>query len=77
MALALISSLKDIPIDSSAATFGEIGLSGEIRSSNQGDERISEAERLGFERFIVPVGKYEHKNVEKIKNVTNLNYIFS
>ncbi|MBR0184116.1 MAG: DNA repair protein RadA [Clostridia bacterium] len=77
VALALISSLKDIPIDSSAATFGEIGLSGEIRSSNQGDERISEAERLGFERFIVPVGKYEHKNVEKIKNVTNLNYIFS
>jgi DNA repair protein RadA/Sms len=77
VALALISSLKDIPIDSSAATFGEIGLSGEIRSSNQGDERISEAERLGFERFIVPIGKYEHKNLEKIKNVTNLNYIFS
>lgn len=77
VALALISSLKDVPIDSSAATFGEIGLSGEIRSSNQGDERISEAERLGFERFIVPIGKYEHKNLEKIKNVTNLNYIFN
>lgn len=77
VALALISSLKDVPIDSSAATFGEIGLSGEIRSSNQGDERISEAERLGFERFIVPIGKYEHKNLEKIKNVINLDYIFN
>ncbi len=81
VALALISSLKDVPIDSLVATFGEIGLSGEIRNSNKNDEKISEAERLGFKRFIVPVGKYEckheYKNLEKIKNITNLNYIFS
>ena len=79
VALALISSLKDIPVDSYTVAFGEIGLSGEIRSSNQSDEKISEAERLGFKRFIVPDGKYEreYKNLEKIKNIANLNYIFS
>ncbi|MBO6126615.1 MAG: DNA repair protein RadA [Clostridia bacterium] len=79
VALALISSLKDIPVDSYTVAFGEIGLSGEIRISNKSDEKISEAERLGFKRFIVPDGKYEHehKNLEKIKNIANLNYIFS
>ena len=79
VALALISSLKDIPVDSYTVAFGEIGLSGEIRISNKSDEKISEAERLGFKRFIVPDGKYEHEyeNLEKIKNVTNFNYIFN
>ena len=77
VALALISSLKDINIDSYLVAFGEIGLSGEIRTSNQSDKRISEAKRLGFKRFVVPFGKYEHNNIEKIKNISNLNYIFS
>ena len=54
IAMALISSLKDTPVDENAVVFGEIGLAGEIRSVSQAQMRINEAVRLGFTRIIMP-----------------------
>ena len=48
VALALISSLKDVPIRDDVLAFGEIGLGGEIRSVSHCEQRIKEAARLGF-----------------------------
>lgn len=54
VALALISSLKDTPIRDDTLAIGEIGLSGEIRAVSFCEMRITEAERLGFKRCIIP-----------------------
>lgn len=63
VAMALVSSLKDVPIDERTLAFGELGLAGEIRSVSHCGLRISEAQRLGFERCIVPY--YSLKNIDK------------
>lgn len=52
--LALISSLQDKPIDGEVLAFGEIGLTGEVRSVNNILSRVKEAQRLGFKTCIVP-----------------------
>lgn len=54
VALALISSLKDKPIDERTVVFGEIGLSGELRTVSRVASRVSEIARLGFKRCILP-----------------------
>jgi DNA repair protein RadA/Sms len=54
VALSLVSGFKDVPIDDKTIVFGEIGLSGEIRSVSRINARISEAGRLGFTRCILP-----------------------
>lgn len=54
VAISLVSSLKDVPVDEKTLAFGELGLAGEIRSVSHCGLRISEAQRLGFERCIVP-----------------------
>lgn len=56
VAVGIASSLKDRPVDRNAVVIGEVGLSGELRSVNRLDRRISEAARLGFTRMIVPAG---------------------
>ncbi|MCM1523212.1 MAG: DNA repair protein RadA [Ruminococcus sp.] len=53
-ALALYSSLMDMPINEKIAAFGEIGLGGEIRSISNIPQRLAEAQRLGFEKCIIP-----------------------
>lgn len=53
-ALALYSSLMDMPINEKLVSFGEIGLGGEIRSVSNVSQRIAEAQRLGFEKCIIP-----------------------
>ncbi|MGN7784262.1 DNA repair protein RadA [Niabella sp. 22666] len=50
---ALLSSYEDVPLPQSICFAGEIGLSGEIRAVNKIDQRIAEAEKLGFEKIIV------------------------
>lgn len=54
VALALVSGLKDIPIDQDLIAFGEIGLSGELRSVSRVQSRLNEAARLGFTKCIMP-----------------------
>ena len=54
VALAIASSFRDRPIDPRLAAVGEIGLGGELRSVGQVERRLSEAQRLGFAKAIIP-----------------------
>lgn len=54
IALALVSSVRDKPIDDDVIAFGEIGLGGELRNVTGIADRVREAQRLGFARAIIP-----------------------
>ena len=70
---ALISSLEDIAIPSNVAFAGEIGLSGEIRAVNRIEQRIQEADRLGFREFYL--SRYNLKGLDPGKFAIKLNPI--
>ena len=52
--LAVCSSLRNKPLPHKTLIFGEVGLAGEVRPVQRGQERIREAAKLGFETFIIP-----------------------
>ncbi|HWQ39118.1 MAG TPA: DNA repair protein RadA [Burkholderiales bacterium] len=52
--LAIVSSLKNKPLPEKTVAFGEVGLAGEVRPVQRGQERLKEAAKLGFELAIVP-----------------------
>lgn len=54
MAMAIASSLRDIPMDAGTVAVGEVGLGGEIRTVHHVEKRLTEARTLGFKRFILP-----------------------
>ena len=60
---ALLSSYEDVAIPHSICFSGEVGLSGEIRAVNRIEQRIAEAEKLGFEKIVV--SKYNQKGLAK------------
>ena len=62
---SLISSLVDVSIPSNICFAGEVGLSGEIRSVSRIEQRIAEADRLGFKAIYI--SKYNQKGLEKGK----------
>jgi DNA repair protein RadA/Sms len=62
---ALLSSYEDAAIPHNICFAGEVGLSGEIRAVNRIEQRIAEAEKLGFEKIIV--SKYNQKGLGKQK----------
>lgn len=62
---ALLSSYEDTPLPTKICFAGEVGLSGEIRAVNRIEQRIMEAEKLGFEKIIV--SKYNSKSFEQLK----------
>jgi len=62
---ALLSSYEDVPLPNSICFAGEVGLSGEMRAVNRIEQRIAEAEKLGFEKIIV--SKYNQKGLSKQK----------
>jgi DNA repair protein RadA/Sms len=62
---ALLSSYDDIPLPQHICFAGEVGLSGEIRAVNRIEQRIAEAEKLGFEKIII--SKYNQKGIGKQK----------
>ncbi|ASZ10491.1 DNA repair protein RadA [Chitinophaga pendula] len=59
---ALLSSYEDIAVSSKICFAGEVGLSGEIRAVNRIEQRIAEAEKLGFERIFI--SRYNKKGVD-------------
>ena len=61
LALALISSIKDIPIPQNVIAMGEIGLAGECRSISNLGKRLNEAHRLGFDCIAVPHNSLDSK----------------
>ncbi|QDC43897.1 DNA repair protein RadA [Methylophilus medardicus] len=52
--LAIVSSLKNKPLPSKLVVFGEVGLAGEVRPVQRGQERLKEAAKLGFTHAIIP-----------------------
>jgi DNA repair protein RadA/Sms len=54
VALAIVSGVRDEPIDSRTCVFGEVGLSGEVRKVGQSERRIKEAKKLGFSKIVSP-----------------------
>ncbi|HBL74421.1 MAG: DNA repair protein RadA [Bacteroidetes bacterium GWF2_42_66] len=62
---AILSSNFDLPVEKLFCFAGEVGLSGEIRSVNRLEQRIGEAEKLGFKKIFIP---------KNIKNVNLKNY---
>jgi DNA repair protein RadA/Sms len=65
MVSALLSSYEDVAISQHICFAGEVGLSGEIRAVNRVEQRIAEAEKLGFEKIII--SKYNSKSLAKLK----------
>jgi len=54
VALSVVSSFRDRPLDPATVVAGEVGLSGELRSVSQLELRLREASKLGFQRAVVP-----------------------
>lgn len=66
VAMALVSGVRDFPIPDDMVIFGEVGLSGEIRTVPRILERVKEAQRLGFNKCVVP--KACMKQLSAVKN---------
>ena len=84
VAAALISALKDEPVNSDSVVFGEIGLSGEVRPVGQTDLRFKEAQKLGFSIAYCPESNQKEKprvykgiRVNEIKHIRGLIDLFS
>lgn len=54
MATAIISNLKNIPVPADMVILGEVGLTGNVRSVPRIEQRIAEAKKMGFTKFIIP-----------------------
>ncbi len=73
VAMALVSGVRDTAIPEDTVIFGEVGLSGEIRSVPKITERVKEASRLGFKRCIVP--KACQKQLDGFKDSIGLTFV--
>ena len=66
---AILSSNMDLPVRPGICLAGEVGLAGEIRQVNRLEQRIKEADKLGFKKIIIPEGQktgITHTNIEVI-----------
>ena len=87
LAAAIISSHQDIPVPFKTCFAGEVGLSGEIRAVNRVEQRIAEAQKLGFEQIFIskynlPSGGQDKKGIDlsrykiDIKIVSRIEEVF-
>jgi len=73
--LAIVSSLRNRPLPSGLVVFGEVGLAGEVRPVQRGQERLREAAKLGFTRALIaranepksPIQGMETIGVERVE----------
>ena len=88
LAAAIVSSHEDIPIPFKTCFAGEIGLSGEIRAVNRIEQRIAEAQKLGFEQIFIskynlPAGGKDKKQIDlsryniQVKTAGNIEEVFA
>lgn len=70
LVMAIASSYKNIPVPSDTIIFGEVGLVGEVRGVSQVEQRILEAEKMGFRMCILPKA-----NVDMLKQKTKIKLI--
>lgn len=68
--LALVSSYRNRPVDEHTIAFGEVGLTGEVRSVSMAEQRVREAARLGFTTCILP-----SSNTNNIKSIEGMRLI--
>lgn len=80
--VALVSSFKNIPVDSHTIIFGEVGLAGEIRGVSMAAQRVKEAAKMGFTTCILPqincdgIEEMPGMKLIGVKNITEvLSYI--
>ena len=73
VAISILSSLKNIPPLTSCSFIGELGLSGQVRKSNNLRTKIEEAVRLGIKNIVVP--KLEEKLNNNFQNLINIKEI--
>ena len=64
---AVLSSNVDTPIEAGWCMAGEVGLSGEVRPVNRIEQRIAEAEKLGFSDMVIPRYNMQGLNADKFK----------
>jgi DNA repair protein RadA/Sms len=67
IAIAVLSSNLDLPVPYNCCFAAEVGLSGEVRPASRIDQRIAEAEKLGFERIFI--SRYNQKGLKKSNNI--------
>jgi DNA repair protein RadA/Sms len=67
---AIISSFREIPIDTKTLFFGEVGLSGEVRAVAQAETRLKEAAKIGFKKAVIP-----KNNADRLKDDLGLTII--
>jgi DNA repair protein RadA/Sms len=78
--ISVISSMEEIPVSDKICFAAEVGLGGELRAVNRIDQRISEAEKLGFQEIYV--SKYSQKSIDtqkskiKVKSFGKLTEVF-
>ena len=83
IAAAIMSSYRNKIFPEDTVIFGEIGLTGEIRSVSQAEKRVKEAFRMGFEKCIVPKGNedslrknMDKEDIKKIRFISSISEIF-
>ena len=76
IAAAIISSFRDVVVDSKTILFGEIGLTGEIRSVSGSQQRINEASKLGFNRCVLPAVSLKGLNIPSGMNCIGVNNVY-
>lgn len=70
IASSIVSSLRDVPVDSQTVAIGEIGLGGEIRTIAYCDKRVQEAAKLGFKKIVIP-----QSNAKKMKSSNGITIV--
>lgn len=70
IASSIVSSLRDVPVDSQTVAIGEVGLGGEIRTIAFCDKRVQEAAKLGFKTVIVPAS-----NAKKMRSSAGITIV--
>lgn len=83
IALAIISSIKGSAINMDTVAFGELGLTGELRSVGMGEQRVKEAQKIGYKKIIMPIenarqlsasfsNKIEIRGIYNVKELINV-----
>lgn len=79
--LTLLSSYKNKELENKTIAFGEVGLTGEVRAVTMAEQRVAEAQKMGFTTCVLPKSNMENIKQSKIKllgisNIYQLNQLF-
>lgn len=75
VAVAIASSFRDQPTQPFDVVFGEVGLTGEVRGVSRAEQRVREAQKLGFQRVILPEKSLKGWNAPKDMKIIGVNTV--